>query len=213
MATAKHTHIAYRCPECGTLIYGLVGEFAMNANMMRLKCDCGKSALDITATHDKKLKLSVPCVICKENHNYILSPSIFFERELFLLGCPYSNMDIGFIGEKSKVDDAAIENEKALNKLISDMGLDALEDLQPIDMDDDEILPDATVYDMIRFIVKDLEADGKIDCPCHKGSYDIRFAPGGIQAYCEDCGATYLFSCESAAAAEEYLNLSDIKLK
>lgn len=213
MSTPKHSHIAYRCPECGDFIYGLVGDFALNTNLMRLKCTCGKSTLDITTTSDKKLRLSIPCILCKENHNFVVSPSIFFEKDLFLLNCPYANIDIGFIGDKDRIDTAEKENEQTLLKLVQDMEVETIEDLQPIDMDEDEILPDATVYDLIRFVVKDLEAEGNLDCPCHSGNYDLRFAPNGIQVYCLDCGASYLFSCESAAAAEEYLNLSKLDLK
>ncbi len=209
----KHAHLAYRCPDCGTLIYGLIGEFALSASMLRLKCDCGKSILDINVTADKKLKISVPCIICKENHSYIISPDIIFSRKLFLLSCPYSGMEICFAGDREKVDEYAKENEKKIAKLVSDMGLEAIDDLQPIDMADEEILPDATVYDLIRFIVKDLEAESNIDCPCHSGNYDLRFAPGGIEVYCENCGASYLFICESAAAAEEYINISKVILK
>ena len=210
----RHTHIAYRCPECGTVIYGLVGEFALDANLMRLKCTaCEKTSLDIIPTNDKKIKLSVPCVLCKENHNYIVSPSLFFERETFLGGCPYADVDILFIGVKDKVDEAVSKNEKTLSKLIADMGAETLSDIQPMDMDEDEILPDAQVYDLIRFVVKDLESEGRVDCPCHRGNYDLRYAPGGIQVFCEDCGATYFFSAASAAAAEEYLTIDEITLK
>ena len=56
----RHAHIAYRCPECNTVIYGLAGEFALTSSMMRLNCSCGKSALTISPTHDGKIKLSVP---------------------------------------------------------------------------------------------------------------------------------------------------------
>lgn len=209
----KITHIAYRCPDCGTMVFGLVGQHALATGLLRLKCTCENSALDVTLTNDKKVRLSVPCTFCNDNHNFVLSQSIFFERDIFYLNCPYANMDIGFIGEKEKLDAAIVENTKALTKLIEDIGAETVKDIQPIDMDEDEILPDASVYDLIRFVVKDLEAEGKIDCPCHSGNYDLRFAPGGIQAYCGDCGATYLFTCESAAAAEDYLDISEIFLK
>ena len=211
--TSKHTHIAYRCPDCGTLIYGLVGEFALKTSAMRLKCDCGKSALDIMPTQDKKIKLSIPCLLCKENHNFVVSSPIFFERDIFTVTCPYSNTDVGFIGSRESIEDAASKNEAALKKLISDMELDDISDLQPQDLDEDEILPDASVYDLIRFVVKDLEADGGVDCPCHGGNYELRYAPDGIQVYCEDCGASFTFNCDSASAAEEYLTLSKIELK
>ena len=103
------THVAYRCPDCGTVIYGFVGKFALSAGFLRLKCSCGKSAMDISVTYDGKVRLSVPCLFCKQNHNFVVSQSIFFERDLFLLNCPYANMDIAFIGEKEKIDSALAE--------------------------------------------------------------------------------------------------------
>ena len=208
----KLTHIAYRCPECGTVIYGLVGKFALSADMLRLKCTCEKSALTVNTSQGGKLKISVPCVLCKDEHTFVISEALFFERDLFVFNCPYANIDIAFCGSRENVDLAVKSSEAALAKLIADMGAQTLEDIQPEDMNDDEILPDAAVYDLIRFVVKDLEADGAIDCPCHSGCYDLRYAPGGIEAFCPDCGASYLFSCESAAAAEEYLKLDSVKL-
>ena len=209
----KHTHIAYRCPDCGVLIYGLVSEFALKTSAMRLKCDCGKSSLDITPIKDNKIKLSIPCILCKDNHSFIVPASIFFERDLFLMNCPYANMDIGFIGKQENIENAARENEKALRKIVDELELDDIGDLQPEDMDEDEVLPDASVYDLIRFVVKDLEADGSVICPCGRGSYDLRYAPGGIQVYCPDCGASHTFLCESASLAEEYLGIDKIELK
>ena len=92
------------------------------------------------------------------------------------------------------------------------MEVETLEELQPEDMDEEEILPDAQVYDLIRFVVKDLESEGLVDCPCHSGNYDLRYAPGGIQVFCPECEATYFFSCVSAAAAEEYLDITELRL-
>ncbi|MBR2650681.1 MAG: hypothetical protein IKD45_03390 [Clostridia bacterium] len=209
---SKLTHIAYRCPECGDVIMGLVGKFALSADMLRLKCSCGGSALTVSVMRDGRLKLSVPCVLCKEEHSFTISESLFFARDLFVFNCPYANIDIAFVGTRDNIDLAIKGSEAALSKLVADMGAEVLEDIQPMDMNDDEILPDAAVYDLIRFVVKDLEAEGEIDCPCHSGCYDLRYAPGGIEAYCPDCGATYLFRCESAAAAEEYINVRNIKL-
>ena len=208
----KHTHIAYRCPECGDVIVGMVGEFALNAQMLRLKCTCGKSALDITPDGNGKLKISVPCVLCKDSHTFVLSSSIFFDRDIFRFNCPYANLDIAFIGTKELVDRATEESAEALSRLIASIGAEDLPDIQPMDLNDEDTLPDAAVYDIIRFVVKDLEAEGTIDCPCHSGNYDLRYAPGGIEAVCHECGATYLFRCESPSIAEEYLNTESIKL-
>lgn len=206
------THIAYRCPDCGTLIYGFVGRFALKAGMLRLKCECGKSALDISVSRDKKVRLSVPCIFCKQNHNYVVSESIFFGRDLFLLNCPYSNMDICFMGEKEKTDAEADRTGEELVRLLKDLEADQLKDIQPMDVDEDEVLPDATVYDAIRFLIKELEAEGQIDCPCHSGSYDLRFCKEGIQVFCPECGAAHVFNTEAVAASEEYLKIDSLTL-
>lgn len=207
------THVAYRCPECGGLIYGFVGKFALSAGMLRLKCTCGGSAMDITVTQDKRVRLSVPCLFCKQNHSYVVSQSIFFERDLFLLNCPYSNMDICFIGEKEKCDEQADRTGAELERLLADLEAEKLSDIQPQDMDEEEALPDPTVYDAIRFLMKELEYDGKISCPCGIGTgYDLRFCREGVQIYCPACGAAHTFDTRAEAASEEYLTLDSLTL-
>lgn len=213
LAKIKESHIAYRCPECGTAVIGLVGKFALSANMLRLKCSCGASHLDVTVTSDKKIRLTVPCLFCKSSHNFVVSESIFFGRDLFLLNCPYANMDICFIGDKDKTDEALMRSGAELEQLLKSLEAESLSDIQPTDLDEEDVLPDPTTYDVLRFLIKTLEDEGKIDCPCHGGNYDLRFAPGGIQVYCPDCGATHLFDVSSEASSEDYLGIDSLTLK
>ena len=213
MVANLQTHIAYRCPECGTLIYGFVGKFALSANLLRIKCSCGHSALDVNITNDKKIRISAPCLFCKKNHSFVVSQNIFFERELFLLNCPYANMDICFIGSKEKIDCEVIRSGEELNKLLADLEAESIEDMQPKDVEEDEILPDPAVYDTIRFLIKELEAEGKIDCPCHSGNYDLRFCKEGIEVFCPECEARYIFNTESQSASIDYVETDSIYLK
>ena len=68
----KQRHIAYRCPDCGQAVLGLVGRFALSANMLRLRCSCGsEQSLDITVSQDNRIRLSVPCLFCRQNHSYL----------------------------------------------------------------------------------------------------------------------------------------------
>ena len=209
----KQRNIAYRCPSCGVPTVGLVGKFALHANMLRLRCTCGEeSSLDINITGDKKIRLSVPCLFCKQNHNYVVSESLFFDKDSFFLNCPYSGMDIAFIGTEDKVTEALERTGAELERLLASLEAKELSDIQPEDMSEDEILPDPAVYDTLRFVVKDLEDEGKIICPCGDGEYDLRFAPGGVEVYCQKCGATYKFTATTPAVAEEYLSVDEIKL-
>ena len=181
----KQRNIAYRCPECASSIFGIVGKFTLSADMLRLKCTCDKSSsLDINKTNDGKLRLSVPCLFCKQNHSYVVSEGVFFDREKFLLNCPYTGMDIAFIGDEDTINGELKRTEEEIRRLMASLEAEELSDIQPEEMSDDEILPDPAVYDTLRFLVKDLEADGKIQCLCDNGSYDLRFVDGGVQVSC-----------------------------
>lgn len=209
----KQTTVAYRCPHCGAMVHGIAGRFALAADLIRLKCPCGESVLDMTIQNDNRIKLSVPCVFCKKNHTYTVSQSLVFERDIFNLNCPYAHMDIAFAGDEERVLGEERRTEIELADLLKNLESDKLSDLQPQDMDADEILPDPQVYDIVRFLVKELEADGAIDCPCHSGHYDIRFTDGGVQVVCPDCGAQHVFSAASTEAAQEYLEIVELKLR
>lgn len=208
--TPKKNSIAYRCPSCGDIIHGFVGQ--LHADMLRIKCPCGASALEVHFRDDKKVRFSVPCVFCNSSHTYVVSESIVFDRDRFLLACPYANMDIAFLGSEENVNEDAMRVEEELKKLLDTLEAEHLSDIQPENMSGEEILPDAELYDIVRFLVRELEADGKVDCPCHSVNLDFRFTDTGVEVYCLDCGATYEFPVQSTAVARETLMLDEITL-
>ena len=53
----KKTTLAYRCPACGGVPTSIVGIFSLSAELFKLKCDCGGSALTIQKTNDGQLLL------------------------------------------------------------------------------------------------------------------------------------------------------------
>ena len=209
----KQNEIAYRCPTCGAAVRGFVGSFALSADMLRLKCPCGESELVVTLSPDReKLRLEVPCLFCGQSHHYTVSRSLFFGDRLFLLNCPYTNRDICFLGSEEEVAKALETSEKDITRLLGELGLAKISELQPEDMDPDEVLPDARIYDIVRYVVRELEADGAIDCPCHGGEYDIAVTERGIAVYCPACNASYTFRTESASAAEDFLHIDHLDL-
>ncbi|MBQ8583115.1 MAG: hypothetical protein IJ488_00695 [Clostridia bacterium] len=210
----KERNIVYRCPDCGSSIFGLVGRFALKANMLRLKCSCENSLpLDINVTNDKKLRLSVPCLFCRQPHNYVVSENVFFERDLFLLNCPYTGMDIAFIGDEDKIQGELKRTEAEIQRLMTSLEAEELSDIQPTELSDDEILCDPAVFDTLKFLVCDLADENKIKCPCGDGSYNIRYFGKGVEVYCERCGATHAFSATTPSMAEEELSIDSLELK
>lgn len=209
----KERYFAYRCPDCADTVLSLVGGFTLSGDLLRLRCTCKKSAADIQAENRTKLHLSVPCPICKKPHSYTVASSLFLEKPIFTLGCPYSpDIAVAMMGEKEKLDEALAAEGEKLSTLLSAFEAESLADLQPQDMNDEEILPDPQIYDTIRFLVREMEAEGAITCPCGRGSYDFRFTDDGIQVHCPDCGASYEFICPSQEAANAYLSLDELRL-
>ena len=99
----KQTTIAYRCPHCGAGVLSAVSLFTLKGSMVRLKCDCGKSAMEILPAEDGKIRLTVPCIICPKPHRFTVSESVFFGKELFSIPCPYSDINICTMGEVNHV--------------------------------------------------------------------------------------------------------------
>ena len=110
----KETTVAYRCPVCGASVMSMIGIFALTADLIKLKCPCGESELELVYTRDKKIRLNVPCLFCPTPHSYIISSQMFFERDLFTIPCNYSGIDICFIGRQDKVQEAMKKSEKEL---------------------------------------------------------------------------------------------------
>ena len=162
----KNTTIAYRCPNCGGAVKSMVGVFALSGDMIKLKCPKFDSEMKMTYNSDGKLRLSVPCFVCADNHEFILSKETVLNRPLTMLACPYSGMDICFIGEKESVEKELDRAEKELYDLLEEN--DALDYFDG--EDDDEInapiAPDLSMLPMISTVVKELLADGKIYCNC-----------------------------------------------
>lgn len=208
----RKNKIAYRCPACGVATVGLLGGLGSISDLLRLKCECGESALDIKKQNDGKLHLSVPCVYCKDGHGYTLSADITAREGVTSLGCPLSGMDILFIGDGEELSERLDRSAGELSLLMQSFEAEELSDIQPQDMSEDECPPDPAIYDTINFILRDLEAEGAVKCPCGDGKFDLRFCDEGIQVYCERCGASHTFYARSMSMAEEYLTIDSITL-
>ena len=100
-----------------------------------------------------------------------------------------------------------------LQRIMQSLEADELSDIQPSDLEGIDVAPDPGIYDSFNFLLRELEADGNVKCPCDNGEYDLRFTDDGIQVYCKSCGATHTFYALSAAMAEEYLGTDEIILK
>lgn len=164
----KHTTVAYRCPECGGGILSAVGLFKLSADMIKLKCTCKKSEMKLVYNRDGTVRLTVPCLICSQPHSFTVNSSLFFSDELFLLPCPYSDVNIAFMGEMNLVKAELARTELELLDMLEANGITGFSALHG----DEKDLPDPQILDIILFVIGDLDAEEKIYCRCHPDPRD-----------------------------------------
>ncbi len=205
----KQTTIAYRCPECGSAVMSMVGVFALTADMIRLKCPCGGSELEIVYTKDKKVRLNVPCFACPGPHSYMISSQMFFEKDLFALPCAYSGLDVCFVGKADRVQTAMDEAEKELMELLGDTEFSTFAE----NRGEAAELSDPQILDIIHYVIKELEEENAISCACPDGGdYEAELADDKLIVRCKQCGCKAEIPTNSLLAAQDFLNCDELEL-
>ena len=171
----KKTTLAYRCPHCGAGVISAVGMFRTGADMLKLKCDCGNSELTVVFTRDGQVRLTVPCFLCPKPHNFPVKQSLFFGKDLFCLQCPYSDVNICMLGETNAVKAELSRTELELLQMLEENGVGSFEALHREDVGD---LPDPEIQGIVMFVIRELDAEGKITCHCKRspgeeGNFDV----------------------------------------
>lgn len=221
----KQTTVAYRCPSCGAGVISPIGIFALSGDMVKLKCSCKKSEMSIVYRRDNNtVRLSVPCIFCEKPHTFTVNTSLFFSKEQFLLPCPYSDINIGFVGDENLVKDSLARTELELLDMLEQNGINDFHGLHG----DDEGITDTQIIDVVTFVINDLDAEGKIFCSCHPNGraplpdgvikrddsmYDVEFIDEGIKVICAECGDSVIIPTDSLLTAHAFLNADKLVLE
>jgi len=213
---SRETCIAYRCPYCGSGIKSMVGVFALSGAMKKLKCSCDASELTIAHTSDGKLRITVPCLLCGGEHTFTISAKLFYEKDLFIYTCPYSAMELVFIGTEAAVSEALDRSEQELIDMLKEMGIDDLDvlhgDMDQLD-DEDDGPCDPAIFDTVMFVIRDLMESGDISCCCDDGDYDVAISDDHVKVFCRSCGAAKDIPTDSELAAQAFLEVTHLKLE
>ena len=230
---SKQTTVAYRCPHCGTGVMSAVGMFSLAADMVKLKCTCGHSELELVYSKDGKIRVKVPCIICPNGHSYTVSRNIFFGRDVFLLPCPISDINICFMGNTDHVKAELSRTELELLQILEDNGIDSFSALH----DDENMLTDPQIAEIVMFVIHDLEAENKIYCKCNPAPadgkscscghshgncsecdetehiYDVEMVEDGIKVSCPECGCSRVIPTDGLLSAHAFLNCDALYLE
>lgn len=210
----KRTTVAYRCPHCGAGVLSAVDMFKLSADMVKLKCSCGKSEMTMVYSRDgddAKVRFTVPCILCPNPHNFTVSAKLFFGQDLFVLPCPYADINIAMMGDVNHVKFELSRTELELLDLLEKAGVDSFEALHG-----EQYLTDPQVLEIITYMIRELDEEGKILCKCDpdfESHYDVELTPDGLKVTCADCGATKTIPTDSLIAAHDFLNTDLLELE
>ena len=209
---AKQTTVAYRCPHCGAGVLSAVGLFSLNADMIKLKCDCGKSVMEVQPAGEGKLRLTVPCIICPKPHHFTVSEKVFFDKELFTIPCPYTDINICTTGEINHVKAELARTELQLLDMMEKSGIRSFEALHE---EAQETVTDPQVLEIVLFVIRDLDDEGKIHCLCapeEEHEYDVDFLSDAVRVTCRKCGSSVTIPTGSLLDAHDFLNCEELTL-
>ncbi|MBR6529942.1 MAG: hypothetical protein IKT43_00810 [Clostridia bacterium] len=218
--------IAYRCPVCGTAIVGDLNLFVLGGQELTLSCkECGEESPSLKAslTREKKLSLAIPCLTCPSPHRFTVDTQVVFSRDLFVLQCPMTALDLCFIGDEKKVEEALEENRKQLLELTGGEWME--DDFDDFDDNEEELseeelnelkehppLLDAHLMGQMLYLVRDLAEDGKIYCSCGEKHVDFHLLPDGIAFSCPKCNAARVFPAHTESDLERLSELDALVL-
>ena len=208
----KQTTLAYRCPHCGSAVTSLIGVFSLSADMIRMKCPCGGSDLSVVYTKDKKVRLQIPCFLCPKPHTFTISSQLLLETDLMAFHCPYSGINIGFVGNKESVDRAFEDANRELESILGEEDFSSLSDNRHKRAD---MFSDPQIMDILMYVIHELNAEGEIRCKCPEGHghYAVDILDEGVKISCEDCGASTLIPTDSIVSANAFLHCTHIDLE
>ena len=213
---SKHTTIAFRCPICAKAILSGVNLFRLQGDLLKLKCPDCDTALTVHKTNEGNFRLSVPCLFCPKPHSYVLGADSFFNGDLFSLPCGLSGMDILYMGKEERVKEALDESEKELFDILEEEDLQQLSMMHQNNREEEE-MPDPGVEHVVRFLLCELEDEGKISCFCDGKEeiplYDFQFLSERVRIFCHCCNAETYLPLRSEADAEHFIRMDALELK
>ena len=207
----KKTTVAYRCPKCGAGVMSIVGLFNLSADMVKLKCDCGGSEMSMVYTKDAKVCFTVPCITCPKPHQYTVNSSVFFSKELFTLSCHYTGISVAVMGETNAVKAELARSELELLDMLEKCGIETFDEIRG-----EQTISDPQVLEILLYVIKELDAEGRIRCRCEEGverEYEIDFLKTAMRVTCKQCGASKEIPTESLIDAHEFLNADELILE
>lgn len=176
--------LAYICPSCRQSVIISRSVFQLAAAPNLLPCPCGKSALQVEVTGDR-VKLSVPCLLCHEEHHVSCSAKAFLHQHALAFSCSASGLDCCYVGETEPIYAAVSRLEQAVDKLEHEAG------------EKGTFLDEIVMHEVLSEL-KDIAQRGGISCTCGSRKYKLQINYSSVDVFCGDCDAAVRLNAATA---------------
>lgn len=172
---------AYMCPGCGKMAFGEFSLFELSGGRgITVSCSCGRSRLNIFPRTKTEYCVSLKCLICDEEHEFLVPLSDFMKQNCIDLSCPDILIGLAFIGKQEAVKTSVADNEAYIREIVSACGLEhtgrnGLTMLKALDK------------------IQELSDHSALSCECGSTLIDVEVLEDEIILECCMCGADATF--------------------
>ncbi|MBC7323706.1 MAG: hypothetical protein H5T99_00125 [Moorella sp. (in: Bacteria)] len=192
--------VVLRCPSCGRLEFcGLSFFDFAGGRTWQAECNCGTTLLTINRKRGKNFWLQYHCGMCDALHISQYSRQELWSRELLTLTCRETDLEVGFIGPRDKVQRAVHHHDRTLAEVARDLGVG------------DYFAEPDVMYQILSLIYQKAE-EGCVSCGCGCEDVEIEIFPGHLQLRCKECRAEKILPAVTVADVESLESLQEIRL-
>lgn len=185
MLITTERQVAFRCPLCGRLELQTVSIFSFSGQKaVAFHCPCGFKKLTIQTGERHQYILKVSCMICDEIHNLNWRHAQLWQNDITAIVCPATMQDIGYIGEKERLEDHIIENSRNVESVLNDMGFD------------DYFANPAIMVQVLAHLHKITDV-GLVYCLCGNQDIQVDVFPEKLELHCPCCNSLSIIYAES----------------
>lgn len=106
--------IAIKCGKCGKYNTSDLNIFNLKSTNT-VKCECEKELIT-SHINSNSIIFKIYCIACEEYHIFKLSIKDVLEKNINILACPISGMEIAFLGKTPYIEDIV---EKYINDMLN----------------------------------------------------------------------------------------------
>lgn len=219
-----NTTVAYRCPECGDLVFGKAGLFTLSGDMLKLKCGCEHgSELILKRDRSGLTEAQALCPLCGEKHAWSFREDAEFSSPAISCSCPVSNMNVLYVGEQNAISEIAETDGRMMMEVLEENGFATLAEFlaaRRVQRENAAKRPDTGKYSpeelasMISSVLSELQEDGMILCDCGEGEQELTLSleNDGLHIDCLSCGRHTVLPPETVFNPDVLARLDKIEL-